>query len=98
MLIRIDVNGTAVLHDESNFRALKIICSRSLVAPKEALRAIGHYDDAGHLWIDPRWFRDRVLNRSEQWDTGFNQMLAYATGAGWVSDSGAVRAHVEFGD
>jgi hypothetical protein len=97
MLIMIDVNGVAMLEDENNFKALKVICSKGLAAPENALRVLGSYDDAGYLWVDPQWFTDRVLNRTEQWATGFNQMLAYAKRAGWVNDSGAVRAHVEFG-
>jgi len=32
------------------------------------------------------------------WDEGFDGMLAYAAGRGWIDDDGAVRAHVEWRD
>ena len=34
----------------------------------------------------------------EKWDTGFAAMLEYAATAGWITDDGSIRVHVEWRD
>lgn len=32
---------------------------------------------------------------TEEWRTGFDEMVGYARSKGWVDDAGRVRAHIE---
>lgn len=63
---------------------------------------IGRLDaDGGHLWVEIAWLRNaaRPSSAAPDWERGFDKMIAYATGKGWVDASGrAVRAHIVDGN
>lgn len=48
-----------------------------------------------HLWVSIDALRSLAGQRGDDWDTGFDEMLAYARSKGWVDETGThVRAHV----
>lgn len=59
--------------------------------------------DGNHAWLHIEMLRDAAAEGvhadAAEWRASFDQMIAYATGKGWVSDDGRdVRAHVDTGD
>ncbi len=51
--------------------------------------------EGDHAWLDVDRLRERGRPDDEQWVAGFEGMLGYAAGQGWLDASGtAVRAHL----
>jgi hypothetical protein len=65
-----------------------------------AVDEIGSVIDDGHVAVDLDAVRRLVGDRWDdaRWRSGLDGMLSYARSRGWITDSGAVRAHVEHGD
>lgn len=102
MIIHISAAGNRSLEQADDFKAFKVVAeSKSIDKPvlAKALEGIGSLtDDATHAWIDPDAFIAlEGKGRGDQWMSSFNSMLEGAKKYGFVdSESGAVRAHVEF--
>jgi hypothetical protein len=92
MFIKIPASGPATLEDPDNFKAFKIVSAAA--AAQSAFASIGRRD-GDHVWVNPGWLQDNGRPEDSAWLAGLDKMLGYAKGAGWLDDSGAVRAHVE---
>jgi hypothetical protein len=93
MFIKISASGGASLEDASNVKAFKVVKEEGEAADA-ALGRLGRAD-GGHVWIDPQWVRTHGPAGDAGWCAGFDRMLSYAKGAGWMDAEGAVRAHIE---
>lgn len=96
MIVKVTADSAVVLVDERNFKALKVEAAGNLGDDLlvQSLGAPGPVDD-GHIWLPI--LRLRCMGPHEaSWQKNFDDMIAYAGKAGWVSaDGSAVRAHVE---
>lgn len=102
MIIVVDgrVAGTPVtLSDASTFTELKLVAYSAAgdgSGVQDAIESLGRWEGT-HAFIAPEDIRalagDVALNG--EWRTGFDGMIAYADGAGWVDADGAVRVHIE---
>jgi hypothetical protein len=53
-------------------------------------------EDGEHVVVDPVALRALAgPAATEEWETGFSGMCAYAAGKGWVEDDGGIVAHIE---
>jgi len=93
MFINIPSAGPATLEDADNFKAFKVI---SAAAPASAFAPIGRLD-GDHVWVDTAWLKANGRPDDSDWLSGLDKMLNYAKGAGWLDETGAVRAHIEAG-
>lgn len=52
--------------------------------------------DRAHAFVDPAWIREHVGARSgnPQWSSGFDAMIRFAAGQGWIDELGRIRGHV----
>jgi len=91
MFIKIPAAGPATLEDADNFMAFKVV---SAAAPASAFAPIGRID-GDHVWVDTAWLKAHGRPADPDWLAGFEKMLTFAKGAGWLDESGAVRAHIE---
>jgi hypothetical protein len=91
MFIKIPASGPATLEDVDNFKAFKVVTSAAAPA---AFAEIGRLDGE-HVWVDTAWLKSNGRPDDESWLAGLDKMLGYAKGAGWLDESGAVRAHIE---
>jgi hypothetical protein len=98
MFIDVRTGGTS-LQDPDNFRELAVRVSTAMdpYARAQALAALGPRIDDEHLSIEPTTLARLAGPHGKEptWQSGFDAMLEYARSHGWVSDSGAVRVHVE---
>lgn len=83
MMIRIRVAGPAAavsLAEPDDFTSFKVVV-----------------ETPPHVFIDPDQLLAMSGERSEdpEWRAGFERMLEYARGHGWVNGQGDIRAHVE---
>jgi hypothetical protein len=92
MFIKISAAAPATLEDPDNFKAFKVVASAG--APDSAFAAFGRLD-GDHAWVDPAWLKANGRPDDANWLAGLDKMLGYAKGAGWLDDTGAVRAHIE---
>ena len=92
MFINIPASGQATLEDADNFKAFKVVIAPA--APSAAFAAIGRRD-GGHVWVNPAWLKTNGRPEDPTWLAGLEKMLGFAKGAGWLDETGAVRAHVE---
>jgi hypothetical protein len=83
--------GTPHLEDIDNFRALKVVIAAGDPA---ALETVGRVD-GDHVWLDRAWLESNGRTDDPAWAKEFAGMAAYAEKAGWVDDTGAIRAHIE---
>jgi hypothetical protein len=90
------------LEDASAFDDLRVAAEGGSGSSDEALaRALepfGALDGAGeHAFLEadalPRLAG--VLAADPRWRSGYEAMLAFAAGKGWIDDRGRIRAHVE---
>jgi len=53
-------------------------------------------EDGAHAWLSVDWLRARgAAGQGPSWSEGFEGMLAYAAGQGWLGPAGtSVRAHL----
>lgn len=93
MIVRIDSSNPPALEDIDNFRAFKLVCASPRASCAQALAQVGRAD-GDHVWVDAGWLRANGRADAD-WQAGLDKMIDYAAGAGWVDDSGAIRAHVE---
>lgn len=93
MIVRIDSANPPSLEDADNFRAFKLVCASPREACVDAFAQVGRLD-GDHLWVDADWIRANG-RQDEEWSAGLGKMIDYAASAGWVDDSGAIRAHIE---
>jgi len=91
MIIKIPAAGPATLEDVDNFKAFKVV---SAAAPASAYATIGRLD-GDHVWVNQTWLKTNGRPNDETWLTGLEKMLNYAKTAGWLDETGAVRAHNE---
>jgi hypothetical protein len=55
--------------------------------------------DGEEAAINVDWLRQNTETRSQQWQTDFERMLAYAASKGWMDPAGTlVVAHIDFED
>lgn len=94
MIVRIGRDGGAALEDLDNFKAFKVVCDPLSDLHDPALAVVGRLED-GHFWVDQDWVRQRGRPEDADWAEGLGQMIAYAAKSGWISPTGAIRAHVE---
>jgi len=92
MFINIPASGAATLEDADNFKAFKVVTAAD--APAAAFAAIGRRD-GGHVWVDAAWLKTNGRPEDAAWLAGLEKMLGFAKGAGWLDETGAVRAHLE---
>jgi hypothetical protein len=93
MFVKVSVAG-ATLEDVDNFKAFKVISDATPEHREPVLAAIGRID-GDHVWIDSAWLRRNGRPDDALWLAGFEKMAAYAKGAGWIDEHGAIRAHIE---
>ena len=87
--------GLATASDIDNLRALAI---RSSLPADEIARIVpGARADGNHVWLPQSWLAAQGRPADADWQSGFARMIAYAAGAGWVDEAGAVRAHIDPG-
>jgi hypothetical protein len=69
------------LHEPTDFTSLKVVASRP-----------------SHVWVTREQLTTLAGNHADDpsWREGLEKMVAYAKSRGWVSEDGAVRAHVEW--
>ena len=69
-----------------------------------SLHDVGTVDPGGDVFVPPAAIErlagqvasDADRSLGPDWHTGFRHMLDYAATHGWISEDGAVRAHVEW--
>lgn len=93
MIIRIDDTNSPVLDEANNFRGFKVVCSSARSACADKLAQIGR-PDGDHVWVKADWLRANGPG-DESWLNELGKMIDYAASAGWVDESGAIRAHIE---
>jgi hypothetical protein len=73
-------------------------CSAELIASSLISAGVGRLDgDEAAINVD--WLRQNTEARSQQWQTDFERMLAYAASKGWMDPaSTVVIAHIDFED
>lgn len=97
MRIHLTNTGAITVLDAAEFRKLDVLIDP--LAPEkleQAILKIGRREDDDHIRLSPavlRFLADRAGDA--QWESGFAQMMAYATKAGWVDEHGDVRVHIE---
>jgi hypothetical protein len=91
MFITIPPSGPATLEDIDNFKAFKVITAATASG---AFAELGRLD-GDHVWVSTAWLKANGRPEDANWLAGLDKMLGYAKGAGWLDDSGAVRAHIE---
>jgi len=91
-----DVPPIALLQP-TDFRSFKIVATGDRERLATAIQSIGRAagEDA---FVEPAALRRLAgdLGRDPGWSESLDRMVAYAAEHGWVSDDGAVRAHVEW--
>jgi hypothetical protein len=92
MFIKISAATPATLEDPDNFKAFKVVTSAT--PPEDAFASFGRLD-GGHVWVNPAWLKANGRPDDANWLAGLDKMLSYAKSAGWLDDTGAVRAHIE---
>ena len=96
MVIRIDRAGVRLL-DPDDFGQFKVTAlDRSVVAT--GVPAFGRAgDDEDHVFVEPDALRALAGARASDpvWAASFEQMVAFAATHGWISEDGAIRAHLE---
>ncbi len=71
-----------------------------------SLHDAGRVDSTGTVFVPPIAVRQLATEAAAGegraldpgWEAGFAGMLEYATGQGWVTDDGSIRAHIEWGE
>ncbi len=97
MLIRITAAGEARLEGAEDLKGFKaVVEGDGLPALPNGL---GHYEGEGALWVQQAWLRNQASRHADAaWMEGFDAMVGYARGKGWVdAPTGAIRAHIERG-
>lgn len=100
MRVHLSDAGTITLREPANFRGLDV-----LIDPQPRDRAdrliarIGRREGEDYIRLSPDVLRFlSPLAGDADWEEGFAAMIAYASKAGWVDETGAVRAHITAGD
>jgi hypothetical protein len=92
--------GTPELVEPDDFKAFDILAPGEPDAERlaAATAGIGRADGADHVYVDVVALRALAGSRAQddEWCRGLDAMLEYARSKGWLDESGAVRAHVEW--
>ena len=99
MIIRVSEVGAVVIEDHDLFTGFHVEAPAGHVAEDvAALLGEGARADGGqHVWIGADAVRHWVADlATPEWEEGFSEMIAYASGRGWMDDAGThLRAHLE---
>ena len=97
MLIRITAAGKATLEAAEDLKGFKAVVEGGGLS--ELPNGLGYYEGDGLLWVQQAWLRDQAGRYADAaWMAGFDGMVGYARGKGWVTPrNGAIRAHIERG-
>ncbi len=63
-------------------------------APETAMLTDDFRVDGDYVWVDREWIAANGPQDDETWRAGFDAMLGFARGKGWIDDRGRVRGHV----
>jgi hypothetical protein len=85
------------LSQPNDFTAFKIVATGDRGRLATAIQSIGRAA-GGDAFVEPAAIRQLAgdLDRDPSWSESLDGMIAYASQHSWVSDDGAVRAHVEW--
>lgn len=92
MRLIVDLEGRVTAHETDVLTSLDVLAPDRNRLP-EAFAGIGTVD-RDHVWVDIAWLKQTCSNPSEQWQTGFDAMIGYATSKGWTHQDRLVRAHI----
>lgn len=98
MIVVIDERGVELAEPEDLTRFSARVTVPLPAAGRALLNAgAGALLDDSHVAVREAWLRSRAggLSDTAEWRDGFDRMLAYAESKGWITDDGAVRAHIE---
>lgn len=94
------VRGDVVRLDEpDDVGAFKVLVERGTeIQVAQGVAQVGRLADRDTAWIRAEAVRALAAGRvADGWDAGFEAMLRYAAGKGWLSDDGTeIQAHVEW--
>lgn len=99
MLVRVETAGPAVLEEQENLKALKVVAGADVTAER-VLAALGATaaDEDDHVWIPAATFR-ALARPVAGWEKAFAAMLAKVEQFGWYdAERDTVKAHVERAD
>lgn len=103
MIIVLDTENPAIspaLVDPETFTEFSVrIVGPPVSDPRRIFPSLGHWPDAGHVFIDPETVRALAdtLTDDPAWRSGFEKMYDFAQRKGWTNQTGAIRAHVDTG-
>lgn len=88
--------GVVTLLEPANFRGLDVLIDPQTPDQVErAISRIGRREGEGHVRLSPSVLRFLSPHAGEaEWEENFEKMITYAAKAGWVDESGMVRAHI----
>jgi len=97
MYVELHPAGLLRLSDARNMRAFHASVPQGQLALfRERLGDNGFVEGEGHVWLSPSLIQALAGPAADKdWLSGFDQMLAYARGKGWLDASGRIRAHIE---
>ncbi|MBN9739238.1 hypothetical protein PP1_030050 [Pseudonocardia sp. P1] len=99
MFVRV-VTGAVTVEETDDLTRLSVVSDLATAAVDGELRrsGLGTMDGDTDAALDLEVLRERARGTATatDWDAGWKKMIDYATGAGWVSQTGkTVRAHLE---
>jgi hypothetical protein len=100
MIVAVAVGARPELRHPEDMRSFKIVAGPGLeseAALRAALEGVAELISEREAWVSQAWVR-RASGRdaADEWQRGFQAMLAYAGKKGWVrEEDGAIRAHIE---
>ncbi|MEL7208930.1 MAG: hypothetical protein AAGK32_11995 [Actinomycetota bacterium] len=85
------------LHDPDDFTAFAVEAPEGSEGLAAALDGFARVE-GGHAWIEPEAVARLAGERAgdEDWQAGLAAMVAYAAEKGFLSETGEIRAHVEW--
>jgi hypothetical protein len=98
MIIKIDDCRLPALEMPDDFTTFKAVIhgdglNQSVL---DGLVEIGRLDeDKIHLWVHLLWLQAHGPQNA-RWRRGLDEMIAFASGRGWVDGAGAIRAHIQY--
>ena len=103
MILEIDDHANVRLLNPNDFKEFCIQCSdsRSAVEVCEILQLLREGNkviDEKHLWLCNELIRKLAPDANDdKWETGFTEMLDYATSKGWTENNETlIRTHIEW--
>ena len=103
MILEIDDYANVRLLNPNDFKEFCIQCSESRSAVEvceilQLLREGNKVIDEKHLWLCNELIRKLAPDANDdKWETGFTEMLDYATSKGWTENNETlIRTHIEW--